>query len=163
MAESSFDIVSEVNHPEVVNAVDQARREISTRFDFKGTNCEIELTKEEILLSASDEGKLKQLIDVLQTKLIKRGVALNALKLEDVEKAAGQAVRQKGTFIAGIDAETAKKIHKAIKAGLPKIKSQTMDQKVRVTGKSKDDLQAVMQLLKADKQIDIPLQFNNFR
>ncbi|MES0490130.1 MAG: YajQ family cyclic di-GMP-binding protein [Leptospirales bacterium] len=163
MADSSFDVVSEVNHPEVTNAVDQARREISTRFDFKGTNCEIELTKEELLLSAPDEGKLKQLIDVLQTKLIKRGVAVNALKLEDIEKGAGQSVRQKASFIAGIEAESAKKIHKAIKAAMPKVKSQSMDQKVRVTAKSKDDLQAVMQLLKGDKQIDIPLQFNNFR
>ena len=163
MADSSFDIVSEINHQELTNAVDQAKREIGTRFDFKGTNSEIELTKENLELSTVDEGKLKQLIDVLHSKLIKRGISLKALDYGNVETASGARVRQKATFVAGVEGDMAKKIHKLIKESPAKVKSSSMDQIIRVTGKSKDDLQKIMKLLKESDQITIPLQFKNFK
>jgi len=163
MAESSFDIVSEINKQELTNAVDQAQREIATRFDFKDTDSYIEMTKEELTIGACDENKLNQLIDVLQTKLVKRGISLKALTFGKMEGASGGHVRQKITFVAGIDVENSKKIHKIIKDSGIKVKSQTMDQKVRVTGKSRDELQEVMALLKRDESITIPLNFNNYK
>ena len=163
MAESSFDIVSEINKQELVNAIDQARREVSTRFDFKGSKSAIEHTKEEITLVSDDEGKLKQLIDVFHSKLIKRGISLKGLTYGKVEEAGGMTVRQKAGIVSGIDAETAKKIHKIIKESKIKVKSQSMDIKVRVTGKSRDELQQVIALLKDHKEITIPLQYTNYK
>ena len=163
MADSSFDIVSEINHQELTNAVDQAKREINTRFDFKGTDSEIELTKENLVLSTVDEGKLKQLLDVLHSKLIKRGISLKALDYGTIEAASGMRVRQKATFIAGVEGDMARKIHKIIKDQPGKIKSSSMDQIIRVTAKSKDDLQKIMALLKSSDEITIPLQFKNFK
>lgn len=163
MADSSFDIVSEVDFQEVTNAIDQTKREIGNRFDFKGSVSDIELKNEEMILVSDDEGKLKQLKDVLHSKLIKRGIDLKAVKYESLEQAAGQSVRQKAGFISGIPKDTAKTINKEIKDSKLKVKSQTMDEKVRVTAKSKDDLQQVMAMLKKSAKVDIPLQFTNYR
>ncbi len=163
MADSSFDIVSEINHQEMVNAIDQTKREIATRFDFKGTKSEIDLSKEEVTLVSDDEGKLKQLIDVLQSKMIKRGISLKALDFGKVTEAGQMTVRQTARLVQGLDQETAKKIHKLIKESKLKAKSQTMDQRVRVTAKSRDDLQSVIAALKESKEIAIPLQFTNYK
>ncbi len=162
MAEASFDIVSEINRQELTNAVDQTQREIATRFDFKGTKVAIEMNKDEIILIGDDENKLGQLKDVFESKCVKRGISLKALEYGKPEGASGGTQRQKVTFVAGIAPEHAKKIHQLIKDSGLKVRSQSMDNKVRVTGKSKDDLQAVIQLLnKAD--LPIPLQYNNYR
>ncbi|RME93751.1 MAG: YajQ family cyclic di-GMP-binding protein, partial [Candidatus Hydrogenedentota bacterium] len=152
----------EINKQELVNAVDQARREINNRYDFKGSKCSLELTDNELVLVADDEAKLKQLNDVLQSKLVKRGLSLKAFQYGKIEPASGGTVRQKVEWIAGIDKEHAKKINTLIKEAKLKVKSQTMDQKIRVSGKSKDDLQKVIQMLK-EADLDIPLQFTNYR
>lgn len=162
MAEYSFDIVSEINRQELTNAVDQTQREIATRFDFKGTKVAIELQKEEIILTGDDENKLNQLKDVFQSKCVKRGISLKAFQYGKIEPASGQTVRQKVTWIAGIAPEHAKKIHQIIKEMNLKVKSQTLDEKIRVSGKSKDDLQKVIQKLKS-LDFPIPLQFTNYR
>lgn len=161
-AESSFDVVSEVNWQEVANAIDQVQREISTRFDFKGTKVSITLEDKELTLIADDEGKLKQLKDVLDSKLIKRGIALKSVDYQKLEAAFGGTVRQKAKFINGIIQEHAKKINQLIRDSKLKVRSQVIDEKVRVTAKSKDDLQDVMQLLNG-ADLPIPLQYNNYR
>ncbi|MCB1200684.1 MAG: YajQ family cyclic di-GMP-binding protein [Leptospiraceae bacterium] len=162
MADISFDIVSELNQQELANAVDQTKREIATRFDFKGTKVKVETEKEDVILFADDENKLKQLQDVFESKLIKRGIELKAVNYGKIEAAALGTVRCRTSFSAGVNPEVAKKIHNIIKESKIKVKSQTMDQKVRVTGKSRDELQEVIKLLKNSK-IEIPLQFNNYR
>ncbi len=161
-AESSFDVVSEVNWQEVTNAIDQVQREISTRFDFKGTKVSITLENKELTLIADDEGKLKQLKDVLDSKLIKRGIALKSVDYQKLESAFGGTVRQKAKFINGIAQEHAKKINQLIRDSKLKVRSQVIDEKVRVTGKSRDDLQDVMKLLNG-ADLPIPLQYNNYR
>jgi len=163
MAESSFDIVSEINHSELSNAVDQSRREVSTRFDFKNSDSEIDLQKNEIILTSDDEGRLAQLIDILHTKMIKRGLSLKSITYKETEKAGGMKVKKRGTLVAGIEQEEAKKINNAIKSSGLKVKTQIMDQKIRVTGKSRDELQKVIQVLRENKEINIPLQFNNYK
>jgi len=163
MADSSYDIISEINKQELTNAIDQAKREISTRFDFKNSKSEIILDNESLELISDDEGKMKQLIDVVETKLIKREISLKGVVFGDLEKAQGGLVRRKATFVQGIESEMARKINKAIKKSKLKVKSQVMDQKIRVSGKSKDDLQAVMKLLKESKEINIPLQYTNYK
>lgn len=163
MAESSFDVVSEINYPELTNAVDQTKREIQSRFDFKNSIADVEAGKDEITLKADDEGRLKQLIDVFHGKLVKRGISLKALDYKPVEKAVGATVRQKAKLVNGIETEALKKINKIIKDSGLKVKTQNMDQKIRVTGKSKDDLQEVIRLLRDHKEVNIPLQFNNFK
>lgn len=162
MAESSFDIVSQIDMQELSNAVDQAKREIANRFDFKGSKSEITLNKEELVLISDDEGKLNQLKDVLASKLVKREISLKAIKYEKIEPAAAQTVRQKAGFVNGIPKDDIKAINKMIKDSKLKIKTQSMDEKIRVTGKSRDDLQAVIQMLK-EKDYHIPLQFENYK
>jgi len=161
-AESSFDVVSEVNWQEVTNAIDQVQREIGTRFDFKGTKVAITLENKELTLIADDEGKLKQLKDVLDSKLIKRGIALKSVDYQKLESAFGGTVRQKAKFINGIAQEHAKKINQLIRDSKLRVRSQVVDEKVRVTGKSRDDLQDVMKLLNG-AELPIPLQYNNYR
>ncbi|MBX3720931.1 MAG: YajQ family cyclic di-GMP-binding protein [Turneriella sp.] len=161
-SESSFDIVSETNWQEVANAIDQAQREISTRFDFKGTKVEIKFENKELTLIADDEGKLKQLKDVIESKLIKRGIALKAIDYQKMEPAFGGTVRQKALFINGIAQEHAKKINVLIRDSKLKVRSQIEGEKLRVTGKSKDDLQEVMKLLNG-ANLAIPLQYTNYR
>ncbi|GLG00628.1 YajQ family cyclic di-GMP-binding protein [Alicyclobacillus hesperidum subsp. aegles] len=160
--EASFDIVSKVDLQEVTNAVDQARREIETRFDFKGSKSEIRLEDGQLTLLSDDEYKLSQVYDVLQTKLVKRNVSLKALKPGKVEPAAGGTVRQTVALAQGIDADVAKRITKLIKDSKIKVQAQIQGDQVRVSGKSRDDLQAVIQMLR-EADLDIPLQFTNYR
>ncbi|MEE8484498.1 MAG: YajQ family cyclic di-GMP-binding protein [Nitrospinota bacterium] len=161
---SSFDVVSRVEMPEVLNAVNQAMMEIKQRYDFKGSVSKIELKESEkkIVLTSDDEFKLKSVIDVLQGKLVKRKVDLKSLKYGNIEGASGGTVRQEVTLLQGIDADTARKIVKAVKDAKMKVQSHIREQEVRVSGKKKDDLQAAIQLLK-DKDFGLPLQFVNYR
>lgn len=159
----SFDVVSQVDEQEVRNAVDQAAREISTRFDFKNTNSSIELKDLAIEMHSSTPDRLDALRVVLEEKLVKRKVSLKSLDYGKVEDAAGGTARQTVKIVAGITSEKAKEVNKAIKElGLKGIQSQTQGDQVRVTGKKRDDLQAVIAGLK-ESDIDIPLQFENFR
>jgi cyclic-di-GMP-binding protein len=159
----SFDIVSEVDLQEVRNAVDQANREASTRFDFKNTESSIELGENELVLHSSTEDRLRALHQVLDEKLVKRQVSLKALDPGKVEEAAKGAARQRVAIKAGISQDHAKRLNKFIKdLGLKGIGSQTQGEQVRVTGKKRDDLQAVIAACK-DGDFGIPLQFNNFR
>ncbi len=159
----SFDVVSEVDTQEIRNAVDQAAREVATRFDFKNTDSSVELSGNEIHLRSSTEDRLRALVQVLEEKLVRRQVSLKALDYEKVEEAAKGTVRQTVKLVAGISAEKAKAINVAIKnLGLKGVQSQTQGDQVRVTGKKRDDLQAVIAGLK-NEDIGIPLQFNNFR
>jgi cyclic-di-GMP-binding protein len=159
----SFDVVSEVNRQEVRNAVDQASREVGTRFDFKGTGSQIELGGDELLLRSSTEDRLKALRQVLEEKLVKRSVSLKALGWARVEEASGGTVRQRVELKSGISADAARGLNKRIKAlNLKGIQSQTQGDAIRVSGKKRDDLQAVIADLKA-ADLDYPLQFTNFR
>ena len=159
----SFDVVSEVDMQEVRNAVDQASREITTRFDFKDTGSVIELSGSEIQLKSASEDRLKAVNQVLEEKLVRRQVSLKSLDHGKVEEATKGSVRQTVKLVAGISADNAKKVNKLIKdLGLKGISSQTQGEQVRVTGKKRDDLQAVIAALKAE-DLGIPLQFENFR
>jgi uncharacterized protein YajQ (UPF0234 family) len=159
----SFDVVSQVDQQEVRNAVDQAARELSTRYDFKGTNSSIELGESDITIASVSEDRLKAARQVLEEKLVKRKVSLKALDYGKVEDAAGGTARQVATIAAGISSEKAKEVNKLIKGlGLKGIQSQTQSDQVRVTGKKRDDLQAVIAALK-EADLGIPLQFENFR
>ena len=159
----SFDIVSEVDHQEVKNALDQASREIDTRFDFKNTSSSIEAKDLAITLRTVSEDRLAALRIVLEEKLVKRGVSLRGLDYGKVEEATQNTVRQVVTIKVGINSDKAREINRTIKEKGPKgVSSQTQGDTVRVTGKKRDDLQAVMALLKG-MDLEIPLQFNNFR
>lgn len=157
----SFDIVSEVDTHELSNAVDQANREIESRFDFKSSNGKYTLEKEHVLLSAANDFQVKQMQEILYSKLAKRHLDPRSLKFEDIEKNLSEA-RQKATICQGIDKEEAKKLTKAIKEISAKVQASIQGDQVRVTGKKRDDLQEVMQKLR-ESNLDIPLQFNNFR
>ncbi len=159
----TFDVTSELDFQEVRNAVDQAVREVATRFDFKDTGASIDLRPTEIELNAPSEDRLRALAQVLEEKLVKRNVSLRALDYGKVEQASRGAVRQVVTLQAGISQDHAKTINKTIKdLGLKGVTSQAQGEQVRVTGKKRDDLQAVITELK-QKDIGIPLQFGNFR
>jgi cyclic-di-GMP-binding protein len=159
----SFDVVSEVDLQEVRNAVDQASREAGTRFDFKGTNSSIDLNDHEIVLESSSEDRLKALNQVLEEKLVRRQVSLKALDVGRVEEASKGRARQRTTLRAGISAEHGKRINQLVKdLGLKGVTSQVQGEQVRVTGKKRDDLQAVIQALK-EQDLGIPLQFQNMR
>jgi uncharacterized protein YajQ (UPF0234 family) len=159
----SFDVVSEVDLQEVRNAVDQAGRELHTRFDFKGTDSSVELGSAEIQLRSSTEDRLKAVRQVLEEKLVRRNVSLKALDYGKVEEASGGTARQTAKIVAGISSEKAREVNKTIKESAPKgIQSQTQGDQVRVTGKKRDDLQTVIAALK-DHDFGIPLQFTNFR
>lgn len=162
MSDPSFDVVSEVNLPEVANAVSQAQKEIQQRFDLKGTAAGIEQTDKELTLTADQEFGLKAVNDMLQTKLAKRGVSLKALEYGKVEPATKGSVRQKVTILQGIASEKAKEIVKTIKESKLKVQVAIQGEQVRVTGKKRDDLQAVIALLR-EKDFGIALQFTNFR
>ena len=159
----SFDVVSEVDAQEVRNAIDQAQREVSNRFDFKNTNSTIEQNDMVITLHTVSEDRLAALRVVLEEKLVKRGVSLKGVDYGDVQEATQNTVRQVVTIKVGISSEKAKEINKLIKSDGPKgVNSQTQGESVRVTGKKRDDLQNVIAMLKG-ADIGIPLQFNNFR
>jgi hypothetical protein len=159
----TFDIVSEVDLQEVRNAVDQANREAATRFDFKNTDSVIELGDNELVLTSSTEDRLRALHQVLEEKLVKRQVSLKSLDDGKIEEASKGSARQKIAIRAGIDQEHAKRLNKFIKdLGLKGVSSQTQGEQLRITGKKRDDLQAVIAACKGD-DFGIPLQFNNFR
>ncbi len=159
----SFDVISEINLQEVENAFNQAQKEIKSRYDFKDSKATMAWDKKEISLEAEDDYKLGAMKDVLQSKAHRRGVDLRALKFSDPEKIGGMMLKQKVTFVQGIEKETAKKITKILKDSKLKVQAQIVDEKVRVTSKSIDTLQECMQFLKKDKSVDIPLQFENMR
>lgn len=158
----SFDVVSEVDMQEVDNAVNQAIKEIGTRYDFRGSKSEISLDGETIKLIGDDEYKLGAVVDVLKGKMVKRNVSIKNLEFGKVEPASGATVRQLVTIKKGISQENAKKVTKAIKDMKIKVQASIQGDQVRVSGKDKDDLQAVIQML---KNLDVPveLQFTNFR
>jgi uncharacterized protein YajQ (UPF0234 family) len=159
----SFDVTSEVDMQEVRNAVDQASREITTRFDFKGTDSSVELGEGSITLNSASEDRLTALRQVLQEKLVKRSVSLKALEYGDVEEASGGRARQLITLTAGISSDKAKELNKFIKAlGIKGVQSSTQGEQLRVNGKKRDLLQEVIQALK-ESDIDIPMQYGNFR
>jgi len=161
---NSFDIVSKIDLQEVKNAMDQAMKEIHQRFDFKGSKSEITLDEKEnqIVLVSDDPYKLKSVVDILQSRLVKRGISLKSLNFGKVEEALGGTVRQKIQLQQGIPADKAKEIGKAIRDAKFKVQSQVQGDQMRVTGKSKDELQAVMAFLK-EKDFGIALQFTNYR
>ncbi len=157
----SFDVVSEVDMHELRNAVDQANKEVSTRFDFKGSDCSFALSDDSITLKAEGEFQIKQMRDVLISKLVKRNVDSGALDFQDVE---GQLknTRQNVNLKQGLDADSGRKINKLIKEGKFKVTTQMQDKQLRVTGKKRDDLQLVMAMLRG-ADIGVPVQFTNFR
>jgi len=162
MSEYSFDIVSKVDLQELSNAVTQAEREITTRFDFKGSKTDISLDKDELTIVSDDEYKLNAVIDILIGKMVKRDVPTKNLDYGKIEGASGGAVRQKIKIRQGIEQDISKKINTLIKDSKLKVKSQIQGDQLRVTGKSKDDLQAIMHMLRNAK-LDLDLQFANFR
>ena len=158
----SFDIVSEVNQVEVRNAVDQANKEITNRFDFKGSDARVETAEGTLTLYADDDFKLQQVTDVLTGKLTKRGVDIRALKHGDVQKVSGNKVKQVVTVRVGIEQELAKKIVKIVKDSKLKVQASIQGDAIRVSGAKRDVLQEAIALVK--KSItDFPVQFNNFR
>ena len=162
----SFDISSEVNWQELDNAINQAKKELLQRYDFKGIKTDITLDKKDhtITILCSDEDKLEALNDVLQTKLVKRNISLLALEYKDAEPAFGGSVRQIVTVQAGISKEKGKEIIAAIKESKLKLQAQMQDEQVRISGKNKDDLQSAMSMLKSNQdKLKVPLQFGNYR
>jgi uncharacterized protein YajQ (UPF0234 family) len=158
----SFDIVSEVNQVELKNALDQANKEISTRFDFKGSDARIEHKEKELTLYADNDFKLKQVTDVFVGKLSRRGVDVRMLKFGNIEKIGGDKVKQVATLRIGIEQELAKKIVKSIKDGKLKVQASIQGDAVRVTGAKRDELQSAIALVKKTVT-EIPVQFGNFR
>jgi uncharacterized protein YajQ (UPF0234 family) len=160
--EASFDIVSEINMEEVKNAIQLAEKELKNRFDFKGSTVEIKLDGNKLTVIGDDEFKVEQIKDVLSTKLIKRSVPTKNIQFSQTEHALGAKARQTADLVNGIDKEYAKKITTTIKNAKLKVKTQIQDNQIRVTGKSRDDLQEVIQIL---RKLDLPidLQFTNYR
>jgi uncharacterized protein YajQ (UPF0234 family) len=162
-AENSFDIVSNVDLPEVTNAIQQALKEIHQRYDLKGSHSDIQFDgKEEMVLTSADEYKLKAVIDVLQSKLVKRGVSLKAFDYGKIEPAASSTVRQKVKLQQGIAVEKAREIVKAIKDSKKKVQASINGDIVRVTGKDRDSLQEIIALLR-QTDFGIDMQFTNYR
>ncbi len=160
--ENSFDVVSEYNEQELVNALDQARREVGTRYDLKDTHTEIKQDKDSVTITTSSEFTLKQVLDVLESKMVRRGLSLKILKPGTVEQASGGRVRQAFMLQQGISQDLAREITKLIRDTYPKVRTQVQGDAVRVFGKSRDELQQVIQLLKG-KDFPVPLQFTNYR
>lgn len=160
--ESSFDIVSKVDMQEATNAINQAQKELENRFDLKGTGSEVQLEKETIVLKAPDEMKLKNVLDIVESKLVKREISLKMLDYGKIESSLGGNVKQVVTLKQGISKENAKKLIGLIKDAKIKVNAQIQDDQVRVVGKDKDDLQAVIKLLKG-ANLDFEMQFLNYR
>ncbi len=160
--DASFDIVSRIDRQELDNALNQARKEIENRFDFKHTKTTIESDEKKITLVSDDELKMRNVVDVVQSKAIKRGVDIKALEFGEVEPAGGSTVRQVVTLRAGIPKDKSKALMEKIKSLKLKVNAQYQDEQIRVSGKSKDDLQKVIAALRAF-EFDLPLQFVNFR
>ncbi|MBQ0724246.1 MAG: YajQ family cyclic di-GMP-binding protein [Cycloclasticus sp.] len=157
----SFDVVSEVDKHELTNAVDQANKEVTTRFDFKGTDARFEQAGNDITLVGDSKFQLGQMLDIFRVKLSRRGVDVDCMDVQAAEES-GMKVKQKVIIKEGLDSESAKKITKLIKEKKLKVQAQIQSEQVRVTGKKRDDLQAVMAMLKAE-QTGLPLQYKNFR
>ncbi|HLE59573.1 MAG TPA: YajQ family cyclic di-GMP-binding protein [Candidatus Limnocylindria bacterium] len=162
MADSTFDIVSDFDQQELVNALDQVRREVATRYDFKGSRISIELGKAEITLLADDEYRATSVKDLLQTKALRRGLSLKIFDWGKLEPAAGGTLRQKIELRRGLNADQAREISKLVRERFPKVKPMIQGDAVRVAGKSRDELQAVIVHL---RELDYPvaLQFTNYR
>lgn len=160
--ENTFDIVSQVDLQEVNNAVNQALKELKTRFDFKGSKSEIIFDGEQITLVGDDEFKLKNVVDILEAKMVKRGINLKALRYGKIEPSAKDTVRQRVNLIQGVDKELAKVITKLVKESKLKVQATIQNDQVRISGKNRDDLQEIMRIIK-DHDFNIPLQFINYR
>ena len=160
--ENSFDIACKVDMQEVANAINQATREIETRYDLKGSKNEIKQEKMDILIASGDEMKLKAVVDILQSKLHRRGIDLKALTIGDPEPAAGATLKQKITLQDGVPIEKAKEIVRLIKDSKIRVQASIQEKQVRVAGKNRDDLQAVIALVKG-KDLGVALQFTNYR
>lgn len=160
--DSSFDIVSKVDLPEVSNAVQQAQKELAQRFDFKNSKSSITLENDKITLVSEDDFKLRNVADILESKLVKRGVSLKALDYGKAQAAAGDTLRQEVKLVQGIAQDKAKQINKLIKDSKLKVVSSIQGDELRVSGKNKDDLQAVINLLRKE-DLGIELQFINYR
>lgn len=158
----SFDVVSEVDMQEVDNAINQTIKEISQRYDFKNVKTEVILGEDEIKVSSADEFMLKSVVDILKSKFVKRGISVKALDFGKVDTGSLGSARQTSKIIKGLSKEKAKEIVAEIKASKIKVQVSIMDTQVRVTGKDKDELQAVMSLLKG-KDFGVDLQFTNYR
>jgi uncharacterized protein YajQ (UPF0234 family) len=162
MADNSFDVVCKIDMQEVTNALDQARREIETRYDLKGSRNEITLDKTDIVVAAADDMKLKAVVDIIQSRLHRRGVPLKALTYGKVEEAAGGLKRQRIGLQQGIPIDKAREIVRLVKETKLKVQAAIQEDQVRVSGKSRDDLQRVIALLK-ESDLGIALQFANYR
>jgi len=161
-ADSSFDVVCKLDMQEVTNALDQARREVDTRYDLKGSRNEIALEKTDIVIQSADEMKLKAVVDILQSRLHKRGVPLKALTYGKVEPAAGSTFRQRIGLQQGIPIDKAREIVRLVKDTKLRVQAAIQEDQVRVSGKNKDDLQRVIALLR-ERDLGIALQFVNYR
>jgi len=161
-SEASFDVVSRVDQQELENALNQARKEIEGRFDFKNSKTSIENTEKDITIVTDDELKLKNVLDIVQTRAVRRGISLKAFEYGKVEPATQNTLRQKITLKMGIPKDKSKPIFDAIKASKLKVNAQFQGDQIRVSGKSKDDLQKVITLLK-NLEYELPLQFINYR
>lgn len=161
-AESSFDIVSRIDAQELDNALNQARREIETRFDFKNSKTSISNDEKSITIVSDDEMKMRNVVDIVQSKAVRRGIDIKAFELGAVEPASGGTVRRVITLRTGISKDRARALVEKIKSLKLKVNAQIQDEQVRVTGKSKDDLQRVISTLKA-MDFELPLQFVNYR
>ncbi len=161
--EYSFDVVSKVDLTEVKNAVDQTEKEISTRFDFRGTVSEIKIEESTLKLTSDDEFKLEQLIEILRTRMAKRGVSLKALEYGKIEQGTKGTVRQTITLKQGIPTEDAKRVTRDIRASGIKVTAQIQNEQIRITGKDKDALQAVQKLIRSMEDLPFDVDFSNYR
>ena len=160
----SFDVVSEFDRQELVNALDQARREIGTRYDFKGAKADLELGKDEIILRTDSDSRARAIRDLVESKAIRRGLSLKIFDWGEIEEAGGNTVRQRIGLRSGLPEDLAKKITKLIRDDFPKAKSQIQGDAIRVSSKSKDELQKVIARLREESEgYPVPLQFQNYR
>lgn len=163
-AESTFDVVSDFDHQELVNAVDQTRRDVQTRYDLKDSNTSIELGKTELVITTANEMSLASVRDILQTKALRRNLSLKIFDFGPVEDVSGARVRQTVTLQKGISSDVAKKIQKLVRDQFPKVQPRIQGESLRVGSKSRDELQAVIQFLREHEgDLPVPLQFVNYR
>ncbi len=159
----SFDMVAKIDISELKNAINQAQKEISTRYDFKGAKVSIELKENSVELIAPDDYKIKAVLDILRTKMAKRNIGMNSLDAQDIKPSGNQTFKQTLLISQGVDKEKGKLINKLIKQSGKKVSSSYMDEKVRITGKKIDDLQEVFQLIKHHKDVNLDLQMENMK
>ncbi len=159
----SFDLVSKIDSSELHNALEQTKKEIAGRFDFKGSTASIELKEEKLHLQAEDDYKIKALLDIFRTKMVKRGIGVNAIEPQKIEPSGNRMLKQDLLLKSGIAKDDAKTIHKMIKDSKLKVTASTLEDKIRITGKKIDDLQAVFAMLKKSPDIKIELQMDNIK